>query len=290
MNCSVCSHPDHQAIDQALIAGSATLAALCKQYNLSTSALSRHKAHLQAKVGRAKSKLLDYLQQHCLLWLSQTLEMTFRTAQAAEAEGNGKLVIQAVSQGARLVNIIMKHDLPLDDRLVYKIITSPQWTSQAGIWPDDPEIMASQRQVLAEAFTVPCPDTETDAQSSVSQEDLSALQALFSTLAQPSFTQPNTANHQPKAENRSFQKREKSGKILGKVASPQIINKDIPVVKSDEKNTGKNCPSWRLGSLFDSTPAPGAWIQELDAGRLSVDTLNAIGAGRLPEPPTDLAF
>ena len=68
---------------------------------------------------------MDYLQQNCIFWLSQTLEMTLRTAQTAEVEGNGKLLLQAVSQGTRLVNIIMKHDLPLDDRLVYKIITSP---------------------------------------------------------------------------------------------------------------------------------------------------------------------
>ena len=76
MPCTICQHPKHQEIDQALVAGSATLAALSQQYNLSTSALHRHKAHLQAKVGRAKSKLVDYLQQNCIFWLSQALEMT----------------------------------------------------------------------------------------------------------------------------------------------------------------------------------------------------------------------
>ena len=85
MPCTICQHPRYQEIDQALVAGSATLAALSQQYNLSTSALHRHKAHLQAKVGRAKSKLMDYLQQNCIFWLSQTLEMTLRTAQTAEA-------------------------------------------------------------------------------------------------------------------------------------------------------------------------------------------------------------
>ena len=48
MNCSVCNHPERPAIDQALVGG-ATLAAVSKKYNLSTSALDRHKAHLRAR-------------------------------------------------------------------------------------------------------------------------------------------------------------------------------------------------------------------------------------------------
>ncbi len=48
MPCSVCQHPQRQDIDQALMSGG-TLAAVSQQYNLSTSALHRHKAHLQAK-------------------------------------------------------------------------------------------------------------------------------------------------------------------------------------------------------------------------------------------------
>ena len=59
MPCTICQHPKRQAIDQALITGSATLAALSQEYGLSTSALHRHKAHLQAKVNRAKDQLQD---------------------------------------------------------------------------------------------------------------------------------------------------------------------------------------------------------------------------------------
>ena len=130
MSCTICNHPQRQKIDQALIAGSATLAALSQEYGLSTSALHRHKAHLQAKVSRAQDQLQDNLRQGCLFWLSQALEMTMQTAQAAQAEGNVKIVLQAVSQGTRLIKIILKQDLHLDDRLVYEILTSPQWASQ----------------------------------------------------------------------------------------------------------------------------------------------------------------
>ena len=147
MSCTICQHPKRQDIDQALIAGSATLAALSQEYGLSTSALHRHKAHLQAKVNRAKDQLQDNLRQGCLFWLSQALEMAMQTAQAAQAEGNGKLVLQALRQGTRLITIILKQDLHLDDRVVYEILASPQWATQASLLPHDPKIMATEPPV-----------------------------------------------------------------------------------------------------------------------------------------------
>ena len=172
-------------------------------------------------------------------------------------------MLQAVSQGTRLINIIMKHDLPLDDRLVYKIITSPQWATQASLWPDDPDIMASQRQCLAETFAIPCPETEADTQSPVSPEDLEALQALFSTLGGPTPSQPNTAN-------RLFQQREKSGKLPGKTGGKKIKSKENQKHMFNEKIFGKNA---------DCT-CTNDWQGDLAAGRLDIATLNAIGAGR----------
>ena len=119
MPCTICNHPKRPEIDQALIAGSSTLAALGQEYGLSTSALHRHKAHLLAKVSRAKDQLQDNLRQGCIFWLSQALEMTMQTAKAAQAEGNGKIVLQAVSQD-HLIKIILKQDLHLDDGLYMK--------------------------------------------------------------------------------------------------------------------------------------------------------------------------
>jgi hypothetical protein len=80
MPCSVCQHPQLQEIDQALTAGSATLAELSRQYHLSTSALHRHKSHLQAKVTQAKDQLQNNLRQGCLFWLSQALDLAMQTS------------------------------------------------------------------------------------------------------------------------------------------------------------------------------------------------------------------
>ena len=40
--------------------------------------------------------------------------MAMQTAQAAQAEGNSKVVLQAIPQGTRLIDIILKQDFQLD--------------------------------------------------------------------------------------------------------------------------------------------------------------------------------
>ena len=185
MSCSVCQHPKLKEIDQALVAGSATLTALSQEHGLSTSALHRHKAHVQVKMNQAKKQLRNNLFQSCFFWLSQALDMIMATARAAQAEGNSKLVLQAVSQGTRLINILLKQDFPLEDRMVYAILASPQWAAQSGLLPDDPDIMAKCRESLAGIFSTPCPDGPPPSSPSASPAELQlcALPTVQSTPA-----------------------------------------------------------------------------------------------------------
>ena len=259
MPCTICQHPQRQEIDQALVVGSSTLAALGQEYGLSTSALHRHKAHLQAKVNRAKDQLQDNLRQGCIFWLSQALEMTMQTAKAAQAEGDGKIVLQAASQVTRLIKIILKQDLHLDDRVIYAILASPEWSTQAGLLPEDPRIMAMSRQHLAEALSSPCPETTAASPSPVSQENLDCIQQLFPDLASSTTSTPKPGKVW-----------EKSGKLPGKTTldgkKTKQYHKDMPLPKISPKDVK-------------------TVVEELAGGRLDIATLNAIGAGRrFPEP------
>ena len=200
MSCTICNHPQRQKIDQALVAGSATLTALSQEYGLSTSALHRHKAHLQAKVNRAQDQLQDNLRQGCIFWLSQALEMAMATAQAAQTEGNGKLVLQALGHGTRIITLILKQDFQLDPKVVFGILASDQWATQTGLLPHDPQIMALSRQSLSGTLTAPCPENEPDSSSPISPADLDRLQENLLSLAQQvSNRKPATLNWQPTA-------------------------------------------------------------------------------------------
>ena len=276
MNCSVCNHPERPAIDRDLVSG-ATLAAVSKKYNLSTSAVDRHKAHLRAKVHRAKTRLQHNLQQYGAFWLSRALDMVERIAQAAEAEGNFKVVLQAVRQGTSLLNIINKQDCQFDDRMVYAILTSSQWAAQSSLLPDDPDIMAMCRESLAGTFAAPCSESSASPLASTPIEELDPdlVQALLPPLDRPTLA---TENRKPKTENRPFKQWEKSGKSAGKSAGKSVgkknKNKEYQKDRKNEKISQNYTPCTCVDNCFD----------DLADARLELATLNAIGAGRpLPE-------
>jgi hypothetical protein len=275
MSCSICQHPKRPDIDQTLIAGSVTLAALSQEYGLSTSALHRHKAHLEAKVSRGQAQLQDNLRQGYIFQLSQFLEMAMQTAQAAQAEGNFKLVLQAIGHGTRLIKIILKQDFPLDSRLVYEILASPQWANQASLLPNDPQILAAGRQALAGTFSSPCPETEAAPDSPNPLEDLESFTETLLNLAQQ-VAPLTTASQNLETENHLFRKREKSGKLPGKTS----LRKDNNVLNQNDNLINE------IAGKNSSSSQPGAWLQDLDAGRLDINTLHAIGAGR--HIPTNL--
>ena len=271
MSCTVCQHPARQAIDQALMAKSDTLEALSQTYGLSTSALHRHKAHLHAKINRARHQVQDNLFHGCLFWLSQALEMSMQTAQAARQDGNHKIVLQALAQGTRLIKIILKQDFHLDDRMVHQILTSPQWTSQTGFLPADPQILAAGRQSLSGSILVPCSENDDLPPSSTSPDnlDLDALQAMFSSLAQSPAVESITAIGKRQTENGLLMLREKSGKLPGK-SSRQGKNSKLNQDNSINKKF----------SAKSALSGSGNWVEALDAGTLDINTLHAIGAGR----------
>jgi hypothetical protein len=262
MKCSVCNHPEKMAIDQALLKG-ATFAALSKEYNLSTSALDRHKSHLQTMILKAIDRFQKNLQHHGAFWLSRTLDMVERIAKAAEAEGNYRISLQAIRQGTSLLNIINKRECQFDPLMVYAIITSPQWT-QASLLPDDPDIMSLCRRFLAGAFDAPCPESGA-CTAEFDNPGQSVLWSPSECLSAKTDVQRETAHGQVKWE--------KSGKSAGKADVKTDKIQINPKVRSNKNlfaasNPNASCinKDYRCGDLTD--------------GGFDLATLSEIGAGR----------
>ena len=130
MKCTVCTHPQHQAIDQALLAGDATYEALSRQYGPSPSAIYRHKKHLEAKTRRARQRLRDNLSLGFFCKLNNFLAQIQNAAQTADAEGNAAVVLKAATVGTRIITSLAKQELPLELDMVYRFLASPQWATQ----------------------------------------------------------------------------------------------------------------------------------------------------------------
>ena len=209
--CTVCTHPDFQAIDQALLAGNGTLEALSRQYGPSPSALHRHKKHLQEKISQARRCLDHNLRQGYLFKLNQTLaEVEIASAKALAAD-NVDQVFKGARVKNRLIRDLSKMETTWDTNTVYRLMASTQWQSQDCLLPTEPEFLAAGHKILAEALFHSCPEPtpdldaeddddldcvepESPALSSLSPEILAALHpdllaSLLDTLTPP----PNPA-------------------------------------------------------------------------------------------------
>jgi hypothetical protein len=245
--CTVCTHPDFQAIDQALLAGNGTLAALSRQYGPSPSALHRHKKHLQEKIFEARRCLDHNLRQGYLFKLNQTLAEVEAASAKAQAADNVDQVFKGARVKNRLIRDLSKMETTWDTNTVYRLMASTQWQSQDCLLPTEPEFLAAGHKILAEALFHPCPeptpdlDAEDDdnldrvepkspALSSLSPEILAALHPdLLDTLTQP----PN-----PAAPPR--RQREISAKSAPKTAARKHNNQPNQIDKPYTKNTRKN--------------------------------------------------
>jgi hypothetical protein len=126
-SCTVCEHPDREAIDRALVGDSSNLT-VSSLFGVSESAVRRHKAnHLPAKLVMAQAAeevaqadtLLDQvrdLQRRALEILDKAEEAgELRTALGAIREARGNLELLAKLLGE------------LDERPVVNLNLSPEW-------------------------------------------------------------------------------------------------------------------------------------------------------------------
>ncbi len=156
--CTVCNHPQHLEINQAILSGDFTLADLSRKYGLSSSALGRHKNHIEVTMSRTRRRLREIREQGSLLVLNDILEQVRRNLAAADAQGNYIAVFRGSHVASRLIHQMgrLEGDMQLDT--LHRLISSPAWTPQAGLLPTDPGLITDLHQALLDGAFVPCPE------------------------------------------------------------------------------------------------------------------------------------
>ena len=172
MSCTICNHPERRAIDLALLNRTATLAQLSVQHHLSTSALHRHKQHLLKKMARAQNRFQDLLREGYLLTLNKFLDMVHRAADTAHAEGNSRLLLQAVRQGTNIMKFMVKLDSSLPADTVHRLLASPQWAEPVSLLPADSQFAAGSRQALADDLFAPCPEPSSEPDQALEDDQI----------------------------------------------------------------------------------------------------------------------
>jgi hypothetical protein len=237
MKCKTCAHPQCQAIDLALLTRTHTLEALSRQYGLTVSSLFRHKQHLVENLDRARDRLSNSQQLGQLLKLNAFLDQVQRAVDAAAADGDVDRVLRGASAGARIIRQMSRMDVPLELDTVYRIISSPQWVTQASLLPTDPRLINDIHQTMADIAFSPCPepppeltnDADEDEDDYDSDNEADDYKEEYDDAGEDSATILATGNQQPETISPETQTilRELLANLINAGAIPPEIKREI---------------------------------------------------------------
>jgi hypothetical protein len=126
-SCTICEHPDREAIDEALVGG-ASNRSVASLYDVSEAAVRRHKAnHLPAKLVMAQAAE-EVAQADDLLGQMQDLQSrTLAVLEAAETTNQHRTALSAIREARSNLELLAKLLGELDERPVVNLSVSPQW-------------------------------------------------------------------------------------------------------------------------------------------------------------------
>ena len=126
--CSVCTHPDRENIDEALVGATAISAIAAKYRDISEDALGRHKAnHLPAKLVMAE-KVKEVAQADSLLEQVRDLQgRALAILDQAEMSGDLRTALGAIREARGNLELLAKLLGELDDRPQVNVLISPEW-------------------------------------------------------------------------------------------------------------------------------------------------------------------
>jgi hypothetical protein len=127
--CTICSHPERETIDEALVSGAA-LSALSAKYRVSEDALGRHKGnHLPAKLVMAQAAE-EVAQADTMLGQVRDLQSRALTILGrAEEAGDLRTALGAIREARGNLELLAKLLGELDERPVTNILVSAEWVS-----------------------------------------------------------------------------------------------------------------------------------------------------------------
>ena len=125
--CSICDHPQSEAIDAAVIAG-ASYRDIAAWHGVTTSSLSRHvRGHLIKTLAAARNAEVVANGDDLLAQVASLSRQAQRIKDKAEREGDLKTALAGIRELCRLIELLAKLRGELDERPVVNVLVSPQW-------------------------------------------------------------------------------------------------------------------------------------------------------------------
>jgi hypothetical protein len=128
--CSVCTHPQVEKINAALVAGDASVRSLASLYAVSESALRRHKSnHLPATLARAQDAAEVANADGLLNQVEDLRSKAYSILLKAEAAGDLRTALAAIREARGCLELLARLLGELQEQPVINILLSPQWVT-----------------------------------------------------------------------------------------------------------------------------------------------------------------
>ena len=126
--CTVCAHPEVEAIDMALVAGEPYRSVANRHELLSQAAVQRHSEnHLPATLAQAKEAEMVAHADDLLEQVRDLQVRTFAILEAAEASEQHRTALSAIREARGNLELLAKLLGELDDRPTVNVLISPEW-------------------------------------------------------------------------------------------------------------------------------------------------------------------
>ncbi|CAN5767182.1 hypothetical protein BH23CHL2_BH23CHL2_25000 [soil metagenome] len=125
--CSICTHPNRQAIDRLLVTRQSSYRDIAGQYDVSRGALTRHRRdHLPALL--AKAYEAEKVQADDLLREARALRgKTYRLLNRAEKEGDLKTALSGVRTGLACIELLARMRGELQTPATINVLAMPEY-------------------------------------------------------------------------------------------------------------------------------------------------------------------
>ena len=124
--CTVCIHPDHEAIDAAIVGGE-SLRTISHQYAVSHHALQRHQSHVPGTVAKAHEAGEVAEADRLLSTVRDLLQAAIGTITQAEHADELRTKLAAIREARETAKLLLEVNGKLQTVPTFNIIMAPEW-------------------------------------------------------------------------------------------------------------------------------------------------------------------
>jgi hypothetical protein len=152
--CTICTHPQREDIDAALVAGQESARRIAALFRVSDDAITRHRAHIPPALARAQAAT-EVARADTLLDQVRSLQTrTLDILSKAERAGDLRTAVSAIGQARGNLELLAKLVGELNETTVnVALIASPEWTAVRAAVLRAVEPYPDARLALAEALS-----------------------------------------------------------------------------------------------------------------------------------------